>query len=184
MLCAGWGILDEHTWVKSCERYWSRAEIPEEERRDFCLYVDDFQNFATESFAVIFSEARKYRVNLTIANQYLAQIEPQTAEAVFGNVGSLLCFQVGASDAEALAEQLGPDVTPQDLISLPRYTAYLRRLIDGMPSRAFSMQTLPPPKSRPRDRRQSEIIRRTSRRRYALPVKEVAIEIDRAFATV
>ena len=84
-----------------------RADIPEHDRRDFHLYVDEFQNFATESFATIFSEARKYRLSLTLANQYLAQMDEATLAAVFGNVGSLLVFQVGASDAETLAEQLG-----------------------------------------------------------------------------
>ena len=105
--------------------------------------MDEFQNFATESFATILSEARKYRLSLTIANQYLAQMDEATAAAVFGNVGSLLVFQVGASDAEALADQLGGGVTPQDLLALPRFTAYARLLIDGMPSRPFSMETTP-----------------------------------------
>ncbi len=160
----------------------SRAEIPESDRLDFSLYVDEFQNFATESFATILSEARKYRLHLTIANQYLAQLEEHTAEAVFGNVGSLLSFQVGASDAEILAEQLAGDVTPQDLIALPRFTAYLRLLLDGMPSRAFSIQTLPP-RTRPlRDHNRPAIIRRTSRRRYARPAREVVAEVERSFA--
>jgi hypothetical protein len=160
----------------------SRAEIPEENRRDFFLYVDEFQNFATESFGVILSEARKYRLSLTIANQYLAQMEEATAEAVFGNVGSLLCFQVGAHDAETLAEQLGGDATEQDLLMLPRFTAYARLLIDGMPSRAFSMQTLAPRRSRSRDQRRADIIRRASRRRYGREAGDVAREIERAFA--
>jgi len=95
----------------------SRADVPEDHRPDFFLYVDEFQNFATESFATILSEARKYRLSLTLANQYLAQMDDQTLEAVFGNVGSLLCFQVGARDAEPLAEQFGGDLTPQDLIA-------------------------------------------------------------------
>ena len=160
----------------------SRAETPEEDRLDFSLYVDEFQNFATESFATILSEARKYRLHLILANQYLAQMEEQTAEAVFGNVGSLLCFQVGARDAEILAEQLAGDVTPQDLIALPRFTAYVRLLLDGMPSRPFSMETLPPQKRRPQDRNRPAIIRRTSRRRYARPAREVATEIEHVFA--
>jgi len=95
----------------------------------------------------------------------LAQIDDATRAAVFGNVGTLLSFQVGAGDAEFLAEQLGGDVTGQDLMMLPKYTAYVRLLLDGMPSRPFSMKTLPPRNGR-RDRRRSEVIRRTSRRRY------------------
>jgi hypothetical protein len=159
----------------------SRADVPENNRRDFALYVDEFQNFATDSFATILSEARKYRLNLVLANQYLAQMDEATAEAVFGNVGSLLVFQAGARDAEVLAEQLGGDVTPQDLMALPKYTAYLRLLIDGMPSRPFSIETLPPP--RPDEKRvRSMIIRRTSRHRYTRPAAQVEAEIRQAFA--
>lgn len=159
----------------------SRADIPEKDRRDFALYVDEFQNFATDSFATILSEARKYRLSLILANQYLAQMEESTADAVFGNVGSLLVFQVGATDAEALAEQLGGDVTPQDLMALPRYRAYARLLIDGMPSRPFSIETLPPPRHNENHMR-STIIRRTSRHRYTRPAALVEAEIREAFA--
>ena len=159
----------------------SRADMPEKDRRDFALYVDEFQNFATDSFATILSEARKYRLSLVLANQYLAQMDEATAEAVFGNVGSLLVFQVGARDAEALAEQLGGDVTPQDLMALPRYTAYLRLLIDGMPSRPFSVETVPPPRHNTKQMR-STVIRRTSRHRYTRPANEVEAEVRQAFA--
>jgi hypothetical protein len=154
----------------------SRADTPEHQRRDFSLYVDEFQNFATESFATVLSEARKYRLSLTIANQYLAQMDEATAAAVFGNVGSLLVFQVGASDAEALADQLGGGVTPQDLLALPRFTAYVRLLIDGMPSRPFSMETIPPPTTG-RSHARAAVIRRTSRHRYARPANQVESEI-------
>jgi hypothetical protein len=158
-----------------------RADVPERSRRDFALYVDEFQNFATESFATILSEARKYRLSLVLANQYLAQMDEATMDAVFGNVGSLLLFQVGARDAEVLAEQLGGDATPQDLMALPRYRAYARLLIDGMPSRPFSIETLPPPRADDR-RTRAEIIRRTSRHRYTRPANQVEVEIRRAFA--
>ena len=159
----------------------SRADVAEQARRDFFLYVDEFQNFATDSFATILSEARKYRLSLTLANQYLAQMEEATLEAVFGNVGSLLVFQVGARDAEALAEQLGGDATPPDLMALPRYRAYARLLVDGMPSRPFSLETLPPPVYDER-RDRTAIVRRTSRHRYARPVSEVHAEIEKAYA--
>ena len=161
----------------------SRADLPEHERRDYYLYVDEFQNFATESFATILSEARKYRLNLTIANQYLAQMDEATLEAVFGNVGSLQVFQLGASDAERVADQLGGDVTARDLMSLPKYTAYVRLLIDGMPSRPFSAETLAP--SLPDARRsRAEIIRRTSRHRYTRPAAQVEAEIHKTFSAV
>ncbi len=149
-----------------------RADRPEAERRDFFLFVDEFQNFATDSFATILSEARKYRLNLTIANQYLEQVPEATLAAVFGNVGSLLCFQVGARDAETLAEQLGADVEPQQLTNLPRHVAYARLLIDGLPSRPFSLRTLPP--SPVRDGARSDVIRRTSRHRYGHAVRPLA----------
>src|SRR5207302_5161289 len=93
----------------------SRADVLDDKRRDFALYIDEFQNFATDSFATILSEARKYRLSLTLANQYLAQMPEQTLAAVFGNVGTLITFQVGAQDSEILAQQLGGDVTEQDL---------------------------------------------------------------------
>lgn len=158
----------------------SRADTPENDRRDFFLYVDEFQNFATESFATILSEARKYRLGLTIANQYLAQMDEGTSAAVFGNVGSLVCFQMGPQDAEILAEQLGGEANANDLVVLPRFTAYVRLLIEGMPSRPFSMETLPPSTMRKHAGR-SDIIRRTSRHRYARTASQVETEIERAF---
>ena len=125
----------------------TRADIPEAERRDFILYVDEFQNFTTGSFATILSEARKYRLSLVIAHQYLKQLDEPTANAVFGNVGSMISFQVGSDDAQVLATQLAKhdgQITQQDLTNLPKYTAYARLLINGLPSNPFSMQTLPP----------------------------------------
>jgi hypothetical protein len=157
----------------------SRSDVPEERRRDFYLYVDEFQNFATESFATVLSEARKYRLNCILSHQYLGQLDEPIANAVFGNVGSLLSFQVGASDADFLTAQLGPGVEPADLMALPKYAAYVRLLIDGLPSRPFSMRTVAP--STPRDAAERfEIVRRVSRRRYARPVAEVSREIERA----
>jgi type IV secretory pathway TraG/TraD family ATPase VirD4 len=128
----------------------SRANVPEEERRDFSLYVDEFQNFATESFATILSEARKYRLHLTMANQYLSQLVPDKSntllrDAVFGNVGTIVCFQVGSEDAEVVSEQFGDEELRDDIVSLPKYHAYMRLMIDGVTSRPFSMVTLPPP---------------------------------------
>ena len=141
----------------------SRADLPEDKRRDFFLTVDEFGSFATDSFAAILSEARKYRLNLTLANQYLAQMSEGTLAAVFGNVGSLLVFQVGAQDAETLVEQLGTDITPQDILNIPRYHSYARLLIDGQPSRPFVLQTLPPSRQK-LDPERAAIIQRISRR--------------------
>ena len=159
----------------------ARADVPEEERRDFFLYVDEFQNFATQSFAMILSEARKYRLSLTIANQYLAQLDEETADAIFGNVGSLVSFQVGPSDAEILAEQFGGDLTATDLVALPQFTAYVRLLLDGMPTRPFSMETLPP-QCRTPDAQRADKIRRHCRHRYGRPATVVEAEIGAVLA--
>lgn len=157
----------------------SRADVTEEQRRDCFLYVDEFQNFATDSFATILSEARKYRLNLTIANQYLEQIDESVLAAVFGNIGSLLSFQVGPRDAEALAEQFGGYASTRDMIQLPKYHAYIRMLIDGGTSPPFSMTTLPPT-SVSGDR--SEVVRKQSRQRYAQAASVVDREIGAQFA--
>ncbi len=149
----------------------SRSDIPENERRDFYLYVDEFQNFATESFATILSEARKYRLCLTMANQYIGQLQlanNSTAlkDAVFGNVGSMVSFQVGSDDAEVFSLQYEELVLPKDILSLPKYHAYMRLMIDGMPSKPFSVQTLPPPKFE-QDEGRMATIRKLSRERYS-----------------
>jgi hypothetical protein len=158
----------------------SRADQPEEERKDFYLYVDEFQNFATESFATILSEARKYRLNLTMANQYIAQMPDEVRDAVFGNVGSLMSFQVGFDDAEYLSQQFAEVATPNDLVCLNKYTIYNRLLIDGMPSRPFSADTLPPPAAALdiEPGRREKIIK-LSRERYSKPRELVEDKIMR-----
>lgn len=147
----------------------TRADQPEAARRDFFLYVDEFQNFTTGSFATVLSEARKFRLNLVVAHQYLSQLDRDTAAAVWGNIGSIVAFQVGSDDAVTLSQQLGKhpaQITPENLAGLPKYTAYARLLIDGMPSNPFSMQTLPP-RSDSFDAQRADTIRRTSQRRHA-----------------
>jgi len=149
----------------------SRADIPEKERRDFYLYVDEFQNFATKSFATILSEARKYRLALTMAHQYTGQLtigqgDTSLRDAVFGNVGTLVSFQVGSDDAEEISMQFEEMVTPKDILSLPKYHAYMRLMIDGIPSKPFSVATLAPPTLEQDDKR-VEILRELSRERYA-----------------
>ena len=142
----------------------SRADTPEEQRRDFFLYVDEFQNFATDSFATILSEARKYRLNLTMANQFMSQMPEVVRDAVFGNVGSIITFQTGATDAEFYSQQFGEEALPADLCALSKYTTYSRIMIDGMPSKTFSSVTLPPP---PQAGENREKIIRLSREKYA-----------------
>lgn len=156
----------------------SRANIPEKERQDFYLYVDEFQNFATDSFATILSEARKYRLNLTMANQYIAQMPDEVRDAVFGNVGSILSFQVGFDDAEYLSQQYSEEAMPNDLVSLNKYTSYMRLLVDGMPTKTFSLDTLPPPELEDDPARVEKIIK-VSRERYSKPRDQVEDKIRR-----
>lgn len=157
----------------------SRANIPETDRRPFFLYVDEFHSVATSSFASILSEARKFKLGLCLATQFLDQIDEPTLAAVFGNVGSLMVFAVGPNDAEILATQLGGNVTAADLIALPKYRAYLRLMIDGVAKSAFSMETIPPQPLE--DATRADIVRQQSRRRYAQPVQRVQVLLDAAF---
>lgn len=122
----------------------ARSDMKEKDRKDFYLYVDEFQNFATDSFATILSEARKYKLNLVMANQYIGQMSEEVAGAVFWNVWSTICFQVWVRDAEMLKEVLGWEASVEDLTNLKKYTIYLKQLIDGMPSPVFSAGTFPP----------------------------------------
>jgi len=123
----------------------NRSFQKEVDRRDFFLYVDEFQNFATSSFIKILSEARKYRLALTLANQYIEQIEEDVMTAIFGNVGSLITFVVGARDAEFLTKEFSGLYTQNDLVSLGKYEIVLKMSIDEMTSAPFPAKTLPPP---------------------------------------
>jgi len=122
----------------------SRADIPHAQRQHFFAFIDEFQNFATDSFATILSEARKYGLGLTLSNQYLGQLDT-VLSAVLGNVGSLMTFQIGSQDARIFADELGEDLHPRDFMRLPQYTAYLRLMVNGTMTVPFSMKTLPPP---------------------------------------
>jgi hypothetical protein len=121
----------------------SRADVPAHMRRDFYLYIDEFQNFATDSFATILSEARKYKLALIVANQYTSQLDEKITDAIFGNVGTTIAFTLGKDDADLITGQFKNMVSVNDLISLPKYTAYTRIMIDGISSDPFSMKTLP-----------------------------------------
>ncbi len=159
-----------------------RVRIPEDERKDFYLYVDEFQNFATDAFANILSEARKYRLNLTVAHQYTAQLEnkdgSKVRDAVFGNVGTMIIFRVGADDADFLEKEFEPEFTAQDLVNLPNYNIYLKLMIDGITSRPFSATTLPPMKVDATSGVKDKIIE-SSRKLYTRSREEVEGEISR-----
>lgn len=157
-----------------------RVRVAEEERKDFFLYVDEFQNFATDSFASILSEARKYRLDLTVAHQYTGQLVSDTStkvrDAVFGNVGTMIVFRVGAEDAEFLEKEFEPEFLPQDIVNLPNYHVYLKLMVNGVTSRPFSAVTLPPLKFG-HDPMMKEKVMRVSRERYARPRAEVEARI-------
>lgn len=154
----------------------SRIDVPEKERRDFFLYVDEFQNFATESFANILSEARKYRLDLIIAHQYIEQLDETVQPAVFGNVGTIICFRVGGTDAEFLAKEFFPTFTEIDLVNLTKFDMYLKLMIDGVASEPFSASGLPPVEHP--DNLEERIIN-VSRERYARPRSVVEEKIMR-----
>ena len=159
-----------------------RVRIPEEERQDFYLYVDEFQNFATDSFAGILSESRKYRLNLTLAHQYIGQlvtnVSTEVRDAVFGNVGTMLIFRIGAADAEFLENEFAPEFAPEDIVNLPNYSIYLKLMVDGMTSRPFSAATLPPFKISVSSVTSEKVIE-TSRELYARPRDVIENEINR-----
>ncbi|MGH7142024.1 MAG: type IV secretory system conjugative DNA transfer family protein [Candidatus Saccharimonadales bacterium] len=122
----------------------SRASMPEKERSDFSLFVDEFQNFSTESFATIMSEARKYHLNLIVANQFTTQLTEEIQDAIFGNIGTTVAFRVGDRDAEVLSKYFRPAFEETDLLRLPNYNTVVRTMIEGVPTQPFSMATLPP----------------------------------------
>lgn len=158
-----------------------RVRIPESERQDFYLYVDEFQNFATDAFSNILSEARKYRLNLIIAHQYTAQLATKEStavrDAVFGNVGTMIIFRVGADDADFLEKEFEPEFMAQDLVNLPNYHVYLKLMIDGVTSRPFSAATLPPIKIDVEANVKEKIIE-SSRNLYTRSREDVEEEIN------
>jgi hypothetical protein len=157
----------------------SRADIPEAERKDFFLYVDEFQNFATDDFAQILSEARKYRLNLIVANQYIAQIDEKVRDAVFGNVGSMVSFKVGVNDASYLQNEFHPVFDQNDLINLENYNIYMKMLVDGEYPSPFSAKVPYDPEKFPKYDKVGEMVRELSRLRYGRDRGMVEAEITR-----
>jgi hypothetical protein len=152
----------------------SRADIDYNDRRDFYLYIDEFQNFATSSFTTILSEARKYKLSLIVANQFTSQLLPEIKDAIFGNIGTIISFTLGHDDATIMSAQFKEMVSSNDLISLPKFTAYSKLMIDGVTSDPFSMKTMP--LSRPewsKELRQKII--KQSRQRYAAERGELEV---------
>ncbi len=122
----------------------SRADTPEEERKDFYLSIDEAPNFMTPAFTSILSEARKYRLCLTLAHQYIEQLTPEIQKSIFGNTGTLLAFRLGADDAEVMEKEFAPQIEVQHLLDLPKYHFYIKLMIDGLAERPFMAEALPP----------------------------------------
>lgn len=141
-----------------------RVDMPESERKDFFLYVDEFQNFATPSFANILSEARKYRLALILAHQYIEQLDETVRDAIFGNVGTIITFRIGSPDALYMEKEFSPVFIPEDLASLPKFGIYLKLMVDGVSTEPFSAMTLPPIAQRTNS---AEKVIAVSRERYS-----------------
>ncbi len=152
----------------------SRSDTEEESRRDFFLYLDEFQNITTKSIATILSEARKYRLNLTIAHQFIGQLEEEIKKAVFGNVGSMAIFRIGVEDAEFLEKQFVPVFNKQDLINIDNFNAYVKLLINGQTVKPFNIKVLPPEKG---NLEKLEALKELSSLKYGRPREEVEEEI-------
>lgn len=161
----------------------SRVDISEKERADFFLYVDEMQNFVTESFADILSEARKYHLCLILSHQYIAQLSTKEStkvrDAIFGNVGTIVCFRVGAADAFFLLKEFDPYLTEEDLVSINNREIYLKLMIDGVNSKPFSATTLAPLANERRNLKNMEKVIKVSRERYANPKAAVEEKIIR-----
>ncbi len=160
-----------------------RVDIPEEERKDFFLYIDEFQNFATRSFISILSEARKYRLSLILGHQYIGQLDEydkpghHMRDAIFGNVGTIVTFRVGAEDAEFLEREFSPTLLIADIINLPKHSIYTKLMIDGISGPPFSAETLPPMSGY--DKIVAEKIIRSSGERYGASKEKVEEKLSR-----
>lgn len=169
-----------------------RQRLPKEERTDFFMYIDEFQNYVTDSIEVILSEARKYRLSLNMAHQYLAQLETQGSsksqgvnlkDAVFGNVGSIMCYKIGAQDAEYMAKEMAPVFSDQDLINTDKFKAVMKLSIDTQPSKPFSI--IPTnPYTETGTPEIAEALKQLSRLKYGRDKEFIEREVFRRLGTV
>ena len=157
----------------------ARADIPEEKRRDFYLYVDEFQNFATPDFAQILSEARKYRLNLTVANQFIGQVEEEIKNAVFGNIGTILAFRVGVTDANYLQREFQPTFKEDDLLNIERFHVYVKTIVQNEPVPAFSMDVTKDMNQMKKSAnpRVAEMIKELSRLKFGVDREIIEVEV-------
>ncbi len=156
----------------------ARTDIPKEQRKDFYCYIDEFQNYTTDSIAIILSEARKYRLNMILAHQYIGQLvkdnNTQIRDAVFGNVGTKVAFRIGVEDAEMIAKELAPIFDENDVINVEKYTANIKLLIDNTTCRPFNMKTILPPAA---NRALAEQLKQLSRLKYGRDKAIVEAEV-------
>ncbi|MFA5828739.1 MAG: DUF87 domain-containing protein [Candidatus Shapirobacteria bacterium] len=155
----------------------SRQDTPEANRKDFYLYVDEFQNFATQDFAVILSEARKYHLNLIVANQFISQMDDEVKNAVFGNVGTISTFRVGVADAGFLVRQFQPEFNEHDLLNLGTGEIYMKTMLNGVPQSPFSVRVAAVEKKKPGNPKLAEMIKQLSSMKYGRPREIVEAEI-------
>ncbi|HEY5152454.1 MAG TPA: ATP-binding protein [Candidatus Saccharimonadales bacterium] len=159
----------------------SRSDVPEDQRVDFSLYVDEFQNFSTDSFATIMSEARKYHLNLIVANQFTTQLTQEIRDAVFGNMGTIVSFRIGQNDVESIVQYFQPTFDGDDMLRVPNYNTIVRTLIGGVPTQPFSMATLPPLGTP--NPRLSIALKQLSAAKYGRPKAIVEREINERMVT-
>ncbi|EKD49603.1 MAG: hypothetical protein ACD_63C00093G0004 [uncultured bacterium] len=158
----------------------SRADMPADQRRDFYLYIDEFQNFVTDSVATILAEARKYRLSLTMAHQYIAQLAERSEavrDSVFGNVGTVMSLRIGAADAEFMEKEFSPVFDQHDLINIDKYNAYVKMIIDNKPTKPFNVKLYSPPKGG--DMKVAEAVKELSRLKYGKEKHKVEEDINR-----
>ncbi len=156
----------------------SRVDSLDKNLPPFYLYIDEFQNVTTDSISQILSEARKYKLSLNIAHQYIKQIDEGIRDAVFGNVGSMITFRVGPEDAEFLEKQFAPTFTAKDILNLNNYNAYIKLLVNGEPQKPFNLITYPPKKGNPQNK---EYIKKLSAEKFGRPIEEIEKEIEKKF---
>jgi hypothetical protein len=157
----------------------SRQDMPQEQRRDFYLYVDEFQNFATPDFAQILSEARKFKLNLIVANQFIGQMDEEVKNAIFGNVGTIMSFRVGVNDAQYLSHEFQPTFSEADLINVDVFNTFVKTIVKNEPVTPFSMDTTKDmaKEKQMKNPRVAELIRELSRLKYGKEVKNLEVEI-------
>jgi type IV secretory pathway TraG/TraD family ATPase VirD4 len=157
----------------------SRVDTPEEDRRDFFLYVDEFQNFATPDFAVILSEARKYHLSLTVANQFIGQMDEEVKNAIFGNVGTQIAFRLGVTDAAYMQREFQPRFSESDLINIERFHAYMKTIVNNEPVEPFSVDMTKDISQLKKDRNEkiAQAIIQLSKLKYGRPKEIVEAEI-------